>query len=225
MREGLDTPTHQLPADNVDEIRAFLDGQSRITLAVWVRHEQQGPDGPLYDHHLMLGVDDRDWETGDMRALDQGMRVPVLRLGGPTWIDLFPLAEAGPLRSFGTLLWERTDEPGDDLDPLDFRFTREPVTFPAEAVSEFQARMRDVAPDVRRVTARRTRLWKGEAELEDDTVLSVVWDFEREAPPGPLQPVLDAAREAGIEHDGGELRRPQDAESGETVLYDAGEVQ
>jgi hypothetical protein len=129
MREGLDAPTLQLPADNVEEIRAFLDGQSRIKLAVWVRHEQHGPEGALYDHHLMLGVDDRDWETGDLRALDEGMRIPALLLGEPTWIDLFPLTEAGELRSFGTVIWERTGEPRDDLDPLDFRFTRETSRF------------------------------------------------------------------------------------------------
>ena len=225
MREGLDAPTLQLPADNVDEIRAFLDGQSRIVLAVWVRHEQQGADGPLYDHHLMLGVADHDWETGDMRALDDGMRVPALRLGEPTWIDLFPLSEVEGLRSFGTVLWERPGEPGDDLDQLDFRYTREPVTFPAEALSAFQTLVRDIAPGVVRVTARRSRLWKGEAEIEDDTTLCIVWDFERGAPPGPLRPVLDAARAAGIEHNGGELRRPQDVESDdETVLYETGEA-
>lgn len=221
MREGLDAPTLQLPADNVDEIRAFLDSQSRIMLAVWVRHEQQGLDGPLDDHHLMLGVDDRDWETGDMRALDEGMRVPALRLGEPTWTDLFPLADAGPLRSFGTVIWERTGEPGDDLDPLDFRFTREPVTFPAEALSAFQTLVSDIAPDIVRVTATRSRLWKGESEIEDSTTLCVVWDFESGQPPGPLRIVLDAARAAGIEHDGGELRRPQDVVSDETVLYEA----
>ena len=224
MREGLDAPTLQLPADNLDEIRAFLDGQSRITLAVWVRHEQQGADGPLYDHHLMLGVDDHDWETGDMRALDDGMRVPALGLGEPTWIDLFPLSEVEALRTFGTVLWERPGDPGDDLDQLDFRYTREPVTFPAEALSAFQTLVRDVAPGVVRVTARRSRLWKGEAEIEDDTTLCIVWDFERGPPPGPLQTVLDAAHAAGIEHNGGELRRPQDAESDETVLYEAGEA-
>jgi len=47
MRDGLDAPTLEVPAENRENIRAFLDGQSRIKLAVWVRHEQRGVEGPL----------------------------------------------------------------------------------------------------------------------------------------------------------------------------------
>ena len=78
MREGLDAPRFELPDGNVEAIRGWLDGQSRLKAAVWVRHEQQGVDGPLYDHHLVLAVGDDDWAIGDMRALDAGIRLPAL---------------------------------------------------------------------------------------------------------------------------------------------------
>ena len=217
MREGLDAPTFELPADNVEQIRAFLDGQSRLKLAVWTRHEQQGVDGPLYDHHLVLGVDDEDWQTGDMRALDQGMRVPGLATNEPTWIDLYPLPEVDALRTFGTVLWEQT-APGPD--PLDYRFTHEPVVVSPEALATFGRLVPEVAPDVVRVTATRSRLWKGASQVEDDTNLCVACYFDRMSPPGPLKAVLDAAREAGIAHTGGSLERPADPPSYATVLYD-----
>jgi hypothetical protein len=217
MREGLDAPTLELPADDVERIRAFLDGQSRLKLAVWVRHEQQGVDGPLYDHHFVLGVEDEDWETGDMRALDQGLRVPRPAMSEPTWIDLYPLSEVDALRSFGTVLWEQTAAGGD---PLDFRFTHEPVAVPAAALRAFASQVRVAAPEVVRVTATRSRLWKGESEIEGDTNLSVACFFDRMSPPGPLEAVLAAAREAGIAHDGGSLERPAEPPSYATVLYE-----
>jgi hypothetical protein len=34
MREGLDAPAWELPAERLFELRSFLDGQSRIRLAV-----------------------------------------------------------------------------------------------------------------------------------------------------------------------------------------------
>jgi len=213
MREGLDAPTLQLPADNVDEIRAYLDGQSRITVAIWVRHEQQGLDGPLFDHHLMLGVDDRDWETGDMRALEEGMRIPALQLGEPTWIDLFPLSELEPLRSFGTVLWEQT-VPGED--PLDYRLTSEPFEPDSRAVESFAARVAAL-PAVRCVGADVLRLWKGDDEVEAQVRLFVDAPIETEA----LPPVLDAARAsvlAGWTRHSAEIGRPHDSAA---ILYGA----
>jgi hypothetical protein len=218
MREGLDAPTLGVPAENLEKIRAFLDGQSRIKLAVWVRHEQQGVDGPLYDHHLLLGLDDEDCATGDMRALDAGMRCPLPHPTEPTWIDLYPVSEVEALRSFGTVLWEQMT-PGDD--PLDYRFTHEPVAFPADAVATFGELVRTAAPDVVRVTATRSRLWKGELEIEDSTGLCVACEWTRMPSPGPLKAVLDAAQEAGIAHSGGSLVRLIDAPPDGSVLYDA----
>jgi hypothetical protein len=219
MREGLDAPTFELPAGNLDEIRAFLDGQSRFKLAVWVRHEQLGIHGPAYDHHLVLGVDDEDCATGDMRALDSGMRCPRPHTTEPTWIDIYPVSEVEALRSFGTVVWEQTS-PGDD--PLDYRLTYEPATFSADALTAFRKLVRTVAPEVIRVTATRSRLWKGESEIEDSTSLCVVCDWERMSPPGPLEAVQNAARDAGIAHSGGSLVRPiDDLPPHATVLYDA----
>ncbi len=218
MRDGLDAPTLDVPAENRENIRAFLEGQSRIKLAVWVRHEQRGVDGPLYDHHLVLGLDDEDCATGDMRALDSGMHCPRPHTTEPTWIDVYPVSEVEALRSFGRVLWEQT-VPGDD--PLDFRFTYEPVTFSADALATFGRLVRSVAPDVIRVTATRSRLWKGESEIEDSTDLCVACEWSRMPPPGPLKAVLDAAHEAGIAHSGGSLVRLIDLPPDGSVLYDA----
>jgi hypothetical protein len=218
MRDGLDAPTFELPAENVAQIRAFLDGQSRFRLAVWVRHEQRGVDGPLYDHHLVLAVDDEDWATGDMRALEEGMRLPALDTTEKTWIDVYPASELAELRSFGTVLWEQTS-PG--ADPLDYRFTYEPVAVSAEALETFGSLVHAVAPEVVRVTATRSRLWKGRSEVEDQVSLYVGCEFERMSPPGPLRIVQEAAREAGIAHSGGSLGRPVEPPACATVLYDA----
>jgi hypothetical protein len=218
MRDGLDAPTLELSAGDVERIRAFLDGQSPIKLAVWVRHEQQGVDGPLYDHHVVLGIDNRIWRDRDMRAVEQGMHFPWPQTPEPTWIDPYPLSEVEPLRSFGTVLWEQTT-PGSD--PLDYRFTHEPVTVTPEALAAFRNVMPAVAPQVVRVTATRSRLWKGESEIEDDTNLCVACHFDQLGPaPGPLQAVQDAARKAGIAHSGGTLERPGEPPPYATVLYD-----
>ncbi|HEU5478143.1 MAG TPA: hypothetical protein VFU64_10020 [Gaiellaceae bacterium] len=218
MREGLDAPTFELPAENVAAIRAFLDGQSRIKLAVWVRHEHDGPDGSSHDHHVVLAVADEDWATGDMRALDAGLHLP-LQTPEPTWIDIAPVSEVEPLRSFGRLLWEHTS-PGPD--PLDFRFTHEPVAVSPEARSAFGRLVRVVAPEVVRVSATRSRLWKGESEVEDDTNLSVGCYFDQLSPPGPLGVVQEAAREAGIAHSGASLERPAEPPPYATILYERG---
>jgi hypothetical protein len=218
MREGLDAPTFELPAEHVERIQAFLDAQSPIKLAVWVRHEQQGVDGPLYDHHVVLGIDDRVWASGDMRALEQGMQFPYPRVTAPLWLDTYPASEVDPLRSFGTILWEQS-VPGSD--PLDYRFTHEPVEVSADALAAFRNVMPAVAPQIVRVTATRLRLWKGETEIEESTNLCASCFFdEMGPPPGPLQAVLDAAREAGIAHDGGELQRPDETPPDATVLYE-----
>ena len=218
MRDGMDAPTFELPPDDVERMQAFLEGQSPIKLAVWARHEQQGADGPLYDHHVVLGVDDRVWEEGDMRALEQGLQFPHPRTTEPTWIDPFPLSEVEPLRSFGTVLWQQT-EPGPDL--LDYHFTREPVTVAAAALAAFRHLMPTAAPGVVRVTMTRSRLWKGETEIEDDTTLHVACYFDRLGPPpGPLPAVQEAAREAGIAHTSGSLERPAEPPPYATVLYE-----
>ena len=225
MREGLDAPTFELPPENVRAIRAFLDGQSPIRLAVWVRHEQQGVDGPMYDHHLVLGVDDEDWAGGDMPALEQGMDLPWPAVSEPIWVEVSPVSEVERLRAFGTVLWEQPEEPTEGLDPLDFRYTHEPVEVAAEALARFRSLVRSVAPDVVRVTATRSRLWKGDREVEADTSLSIAWELFSGPSPGPLHAVLDAAREAGIQHDGGGIVRPQEEPGPEaTVLYDAAEA-
>jgi hypothetical protein len=186
MREGLDAPTAQLSDADVAELRAFLDTQRRVQLLVWVRHTQQGLDGPLYDHHLVLGVPDDDFASGDMHALEVGLPLPGLHFDGPTWIDIFPVSEVEGLRSFGTVLWEQTT-PG--ADPLDYRFTYEPFDPDAEAVERFAALVSAV-PAVRCVGGHVSRLWKGDHEVESSVRLAVDAPFEADA----LTPVVEAAR-------------------------------
>ncbi len=213
MREDLDAPTLELPPEKVEAVRTFLDGQSRIKLAVWVRHEQQGVDGPMYDHHLMLGVEDHDWATGDMRALEDGMRLPPLSMSEPTWTDIYPRSEVDGLRSFGSVLWEQTS-PGDD--PLDYRFTFEPFEADPEAVARFTARLAGL-PAVRRVGGEVSRLWKGDEEIKSEARLVVDAPFEANA----LMPVADAARSsvlAGWSSHSVEIGAPHDSM---TILYEA----
>ena len=204
MRPGLGAPAFELPAENVDAIRAFLDGQSRIRLAVWVRHDEGGAP----DHHLVLGIDDEDWRAGDMRALEEGMQLPGLATSEPTWIDLFPVSEVETIRSFATVLWEQ-GSPG--ADPLDYRFTREPFTPDAVALHSFTAR---VASDraIRSVGATVQLLWKAD-ELVDESVQLVVDTLD-------LTSAMDAAREtilADRRAFGATTGRP---EAG-TILYEA----
>jgi hypothetical protein len=187
MREGLDAPTWELPAERVAEIRSFLDGQSRIRLAVWVRHRLATAE-PLYDHHLVLGVSDEDWVTGDMWALEEGAQLPPLGTG--TWLDIYPESEVGALRAFGTVLWEQAAA---GPDPLDYRFTHEPFA-PDPAAAERFTDLLSADPGIRRVGALVERLWKGDDSIKETVQLTV------EARPGSdvLQLVHDAARETVV---------------------------
>jgi hypothetical protein len=213
MREGLDAPTFDLPAANLEEIRSFLDAQSRFKVAVWVRHEQHGVVGPMYDHHLVLAVEDDDWETGDMRALDAGMRLPALDTREKTWIDIYPVSEVDALRSFGSVLWEQA-VPG--ADPLDYRFTFEPFEPGTEATARFAALVAAL-PAVRRVGADVARLWDGCGEVESSVRLAVDAPFRADA----LKHVLEAARVsvlAGLTSHSGFIGRPEDSM---TIIYEA----
>lgn len=169
MREGLDAPTCELPAERVSEICSMLDAQSRIRIAVWVRHEQRGLSGPLYDHHLVLGVSDQDWASGDLRALDEGLELPPLGNGEPTWVDIFPESEVDALRAFGTVLWQQT-APG--ADPLDYRLTRGPFA-PDPAEAQRFAALLSAEPAIRRVDALVERLWKGDQLIRETVQLAV----------------------------------------------------
>ena len=199
MRAGLDGPTAELPPEDVADLRAFFDAQSRVKLAVWVRHEQQGADGPVYDHHLMLGVDDADYEAGDMWALELGIPLPALRFDGPTWApDIFRLSEVDALRSFGTVVWEHDPETATGDDPLDYRLTWEPVEVGAEARERLGALLAS-EPGITCVEATRQRLWRGREEIQTSVQLFVDAAGVRLAVPI----VQDAARAAGLATAGG----------------------
>jgi hypothetical protein len=214
MRDGLDAPTLELSPTTVQAIRSFLEAQSRIELAVWVRHEQHGPEGAMYDHHLVLGVDDEDWASGDMRALEHGLEMPALDTREPTWIDIFPVSEVATLRAFGTVLWEQTSLGGDSLD---YRFTYEPFTPEPEPALRF-AELLAEQPAIRRVGATVETLWKAGDVVEESIRLVV------DAPPAAdvLKAALDAARTsvlAGRSSYGASLGSPEGDRM--TVLYEA----
>jgi hypothetical protein len=164
MRDGLDAPTLQLSADDVRAMRAFLDGQSLITLLVWVRHEQQGVDGPLFDHHLMFGIPDDVCPTCDLWALEENLPLPPLQFGEPTWNDIFPLSEVEELRSFGTVVWEHDAARSTGDDPLDYRFTWEPLEVASDTAQALTAGLSGEA-GIARVDAARRRLWKNGVEV------------------------------------------------------------
>jgi len=194
MREGFDAPQLQLPPEDVRDLASFLDGQSRVKLAVWVRHEQQGVDGPRYDHHLVLGVDDEDYASGDIWALELGMPLPGLRFSEPQWLDIFPLSEVEQLRSFCALVWEHDPERSTGDDPLDYRLTWEPYEADPSAAARFVDVLRS-KPGIRRVEVTYERLWKGQTEVR--AAVSLYVDAEptvRHA----LEIAADAARDTGL---------------------------
>jgi hypothetical protein len=216
MREGLDAPTLALPEGTLGEVRTFLDGQSRIELAVWVRHEHEVLDGRVdHDHHIVLAVADEDWETGDMRALETGIwkRLP-LRTRLRTWIDLAPASEVEELRRFGTVLWEQTLPGGD---PLDYRYTSEPFEPDPESVVRFRALLAEL-PAVRCVGGDLERLWNGDDEVQAQVRLAVEAPFEADALPA----VVAAARETVLVDERDFGSSIGELAGSMTVLYQAG---
>jgi hypothetical protein len=189
MRAGLGTPLVELPQGNVERIRAFLDGQSRVKAAAWARHEEPGPDGPQApDHHILLAVEDEDWAAGDIVALEDGIELPTPEISGQTWVDFFPVSELGELSRFATLLWEQTT-PGDD--PLDYRFTYESFAPDRASLARYAALLAE-QPAISSVRATVQKLWKGDRLVEERVQLFV--EAGR-----PLNDVLTIAHEAAKE--------------------------
>jgi hypothetical protein len=218
MREGLDPPTADLPPADVEALRAFLDGQRRVDLLVWVRHEQQGVDGPLYDHHLIFGVADDDYASGDMWALELGMPVPGLQFDGPTWSDIFPLSEVEELKTFGTVVWERDPARATDGDPLDFHLTSEPLEVTADAIGAFAALV-GALPTVDRVEADCQRLWNNGAEQSATARFFVQFSERR---PHDFDQIQRAIRDAGLQTTSSSLTAslPNDDSARTMVLYE-----
>jgi hypothetical protein len=188
MRDRLDAPTESIPEPELDRVRTFLDQQSRVDLAVWVRHAQTGPDGPVYDHHLMLGVADDDYSTGDMAALEFGIGIPQ-----PGWLDVFPLSEVEALRSFATVVWSRGERPRTG-DPLAFRLTWEPLRVEPDVADAFAQRV-SVVEGVTRIQAAVQRLWKDASEVRHSSHLFVDFHARR---PHDFEQIRSAANEAGV---------------------------
>jgi hypothetical protein len=176
MRRPLHPPTELPSAEEVATIRAYFDGQSRIDLAVWVRHEHQGVDGPVYDHHLMLGLKDADYESAHPDAILFGVEREAGRLGG--WADLFPLSEVEKLREFGYVAWERDGRPIENLDPLNFRYSFEAIEAPPGLAALINAAVEDV-PAVVGVELTHERLWKDDREVWAQARVFVIEDEAR----------------------------------------------
>jgi hypothetical protein len=213
LRDGLGEPLVELPPETVAEIRAFLDGQSRIRAAAWARHLEPGNGPEVTDHHILLAVDDKDWAIGDMRALDDAIPLPYLGMVGPTWQDFFPVSELPAVRAFATILWEQT-VPGRDA--LDFRYTYEPFQAERDAVE----RLRDLLasePAIRRVDAVLEKLWNGESLVDERVQLYVAADLRADA----LDVAMKAARDSvldGRSEYGAQLGRPS---TDAATLYEA----
>jgi hypothetical protein len=209
LRAGLRPPVVEPPAPLVRQLVDFLERQSRIRLAVWMSHEH----GDDLDQHLLLGIDDRDWCESDLRALDHGLEREGL--GFQAWLDLFSTADADAARAAGVVLWEQTS-PG--ADPLDYRFTYEPLQ-PAPAALGAFTELLEARPAIRRVGATLQKLWKGDALVEESVQLAV--DATPAGAPQPLAIVDAAARAtilAGCRHHGSTLGPPDDRMS---TLYEA----
>jgi hypothetical protein len=188
MRSPLHPPT-ELPSDEeIATIRAYFGRQSRIDLAVWVRHEHQGVDGSVYDHHLMLGMEDADYDRAHPDAILFGIEREAGRLGG--WADLFRLSEVEKLREFGYVVWECDGRPTEGLDPLDFRYSFEAIAAPAGLAALVEAAVEDL-PAVVRVELTHEQLWKDDREVWAQTRVFVVADEER----GPVGSVVNAVDE------------------------------
>ena len=190
-RSGLVAPTETVPQEDLARMREYLDVQSPIALAVWVRHGHPGSDGPGFDHHTMLGVADERFDRGDMQAFEYGIE---RECSFPGWLDVYPCSEVEPLRSFGHVLWEREGSAADGLDPLDFRSTWEPLQIRSSQEEAFAGLMRRVS-GVRRVEAAVWQLWKGDRQL--DTSVQFHLDFS-ERRPHDFEEVRRALDEAGI---------------------------
>jgi hypothetical protein len=219
MRDGFDAPQLQLPAEDVRALGEFFDGQSRVQLAVWVRHEQRGVDGPLYDHHLVLGIDDEDYASCDVWALELGMPVPGLRFSEPQWLDIFPLSEVEQLRSFA-VVWEHDPERSTGDDPLDYRLTWEPYEADPRAAARFVEHLRS-KPGIRRVEGAYERLWKGSTEVRTGVALYV--DAEPTVR-NALSIATDTARDTGLidaSNQRASLGLPRDERVRTATLYEA----
>lgn len=163
LREGLCAPAVEPPPALVRQLAAFLDGQSRIRLAAWMGHDH----GRDVDEHLLFGIDDSDWHESDLRALDHGLEREVV--GFHAWLDVFSVADAAAVRADGIVLWEQRS-PGSD--PLDYRFTYEPLDPGPAVLARFGAFL-EAEPAIRRVSGIVQKLWKGDALVEDSVQLAV----------------------------------------------------
>ena len=191
MRAGLDAPAAPPSVVELERTRAYLDRQSRIALAVWVRHEHETPTGPAFDHHLMLGIPDDEYDRGDLRALDAGLEAEASL---PGWVDLCPLSEVERLRLFGLVVWERNGDAPAGLDPLAFRFVYEAPEIPPDARASVAAAAERL-PCVVGVDIYVSRLMKGDVEVDVGTHVSVRWDDALGGPADVVHAMGDAVRD------------------------------
>lgn len=192
LRENLHPPRREIAADELERLRAYLDGQSRIRLAAFASHEHHGPGGAVdYDEHLLLGVADADYEGEHVRALDRGIEREIV--GVHAWFDLFALSDADAVRGLAEVLWERNESPAGELDPLEFRLTWEPLDVSEAAVAAVAEHVRAIG-GVRRVEAGRERLWKNGREVAAEVCFYVDFAIRR---PNDFELLEDALRDAG----------------------------
>lgn len=212
LRQGLLPPRREMPADDLARLQAYLDGQSRIHLAAWATHDH-GADA--IDDHVLLGVDDADLRGDDAWALEFGLMIEVPH-PHPGWVDPFAMSEAETVKAFADVVWERHGEPSVELDPLDFRFTWEPLDVPASNTAAF----RDLVAIVRglvRVEAGTERLWKNGNEMRCS--LRYFLDFDHREP-RDFDRIGSALREAGIPAGAMSAGLPREGQAVTAVLYE-----
>ncbi len=216
IRRPLHPPTELIPEERLASIRAYLDRQGRIDLAVWVKHEQRGVDGPLYDHHLMLGMDDAAYDGGHPDAILFGVEHEGLSAG---WVDLFPLSEVETLRELGQVVWERDAPSTEGLDPLDFRWSYEAIPAPDGLAAEVAAAVEGVSTVIR-VELTRQRLCKGDREVWTQTRVFVVQDDPRGRPGNVVKTIGELLAPFFPSNRGVGLSRPVDPDIATTTLFD-----
>jgi len=99
LREGLLPPRREMSEADLEPLRTYFEGQSRIQFAAWASHAR-GADA--VDDHVLLGTADGDLRNEHVAALEIGLLLEVPH-PHPGWVDLFAMSdlETGALREAG----------------------------------------------------------------------------------------------------------------------------
>jgi hypothetical protein len=178
------------PLDDDDRVKAvaFLEGQARFELAVWVGY-RTGP-GHNADHELKLRLRGNRPGRDGLRTLFWGVSYS---LGTRCYVGVPTHAEMRKIRRAGELTWERREPPPEGADPLDFRLSREPVELPGALRQQIKAAM-EAFPEVHRVRIARTKMWKSDELFRENVVAAVECDGRTTGPGDPVGALAEILR-------------------------------